>query len=414
MSVKKVKGMKKDDFWREARRDIPGPLGGLRVLEATTSWAGPMCACMLADLGADVIKVEEPGGEVTRRLPPFVTGKVGYLHATVNRNKRSLTLDLRQSEGRDIFLKLAVRSDVVVENFRPGTLAGWGVGYEDVRRVKPDIVYVSISGWGQWGPGHERPGYDPVAEAASGFMAHNGEPNGRPVRCGTYIGDDVAGLHGALAALAALRHRDATGEGQHIDVALMDTLLFQSNGMLTLGAMGLEPPRMGNESHYSAPVGVFRCRDGDVFFAVLLDAHWRKLAGVIGRPEVGTDPHYATRIERVRRRGEVNAMMAEWMAEQTVDEVLKVCASEGIPAGPVRTYTEAARDPLVVEREMLRPVVQEDGTAVPISAPPVKYSRTPLSIRRGASALGAHNEEILDELGVDAATRRRLRELKVM
>jgi formyl-CoA transferase len=122
----KVKGMKKDDFWREARRDIPGPLGGLRVLEATTSWAGPMCACMLADLGADVIKVEEPGGEVTRRLPPFVTGKVGYLHATVNRNKRSLTLDLRQSEGRDIFLKLAARSDVVVENFRPGTLAGWG------------------------------------------------------------------------------------------------------------------------------------------------------------------------------------------------------------------------------------------------------------------------------------------------
>jgi formyl-CoA transferase len=176
MSVKKVKGMKKDDFWCEARHDLPGPLGGLRVLEATTSWAGPMCACMLADLGADVIKVEEPGGEVTRRLPPFVTGKVGYLHATVNRNKRSLTLDLRQSEGRDIFLKLAARSDVVVENFRPGTLAGWGVGYEDVRRVKPDIVYVSISGWGQWGPGHERPGYDPVAEAASGFMAHNGEP----------------------------------------------------------------------------------------------------------------------------------------------------------------------------------------------------------------------------------------------
>jgi formyl-CoA transferase len=325
--------MKKDDFWREARRDLPGPLGGLRVLEATTSWAGPMCACMLADLGADVIKVEEPGGEVTRRLPPFVTGKVGYLHATVNRNKRSLTLDLRQSEGRDIFLRLAARSDIVVENFRPGTLAGWGVGYEDVRRVKPDIVYVSISGWGQWGPGHERPGYDPVAEAASGFMVHNGEPDGRPVRCGTYIGDDVAGLHGALAALAALRHRDATGEGQHIDVALMDTLLFQSNGMLTLGAMGLEPPRMGNESHYSAPVGVFRCRDGDVFFAVLLDAHWRKLAGVIGRPEVGTDPHYATQPERVRRRGEVNAMMAEWMAEQTVDEVLKAARAREFRRG---------------------------------------------------------------------------------
>ncbi len=302
--------MDKDDFWREACRDIAGPLDGVRVLEATTSWAGPMCGCLLADLGADVIKVEEPGGEVTRRLPPFVSGRVGYLHATVNRNKRSLTLDLHRPQARDIFLKLATRSDVVVENFRPGTLGRWGVGYADVRQVKADIVYVSISGFGQWGPDHDRPGYDPLAEAECGFISRNGSPDGEPVRCGTYIGDDVAGLHGALAALAALRHRDATGEGQHIDVALMDTLLFQSNGMLTLGAIGLEPPRMGNESHYSAPVNVYRCRDGEVFAGVLLDSHWRRLARVLGREELGTDPRYATQADRVKHRAEVNAMVA--------------------------------------------------------------------------------------------------------
>ncbi len=406
--------MDEADFWREARRDLSGPLAGVRVLEATTSWAGPMCGCLLADLGADVIKVEEPSGEVTRRLPPFVTGRISYLYATVNRNKRSLTLDLRQPEGREIFLRLAERSDIVVENFRPGTLARWGVGYADVRRVKPDIVYVSISGFGQWGPGHDRPGYDPIVEAECGFMARNGEVDGQPMRCATYIGDDVAGLHGALAALAALRHRDATGEGQHLDVALMDTLLFQSNGMLTLGAMGLEPPRMGNESHYAAPVGVYRCRDGAVFFAVLLDAHWRRLARVMGREEVGADPDYATQADRVKHRGEVNAMVSEWMAQRTAAEVLEICTREGIPAGPVRTYGEAARDPHVIEREMLRLAVQENGETVPLTAPPAKFSRTPLAIRAGAPALGAHNDEILAELGLDAAARRRLRESKII
>jgi formyl-CoA transferase len=406
--------MDKNDFWREARRDIRGPLHGVRVLEATTSWAGPMCGCLLADLGADVIKVEEPGGEVTRRLPPFVSERVGYLHATVNRNKRSLTLDLRRPEGCDIFLKLATRADVVVENFRPGTLARWGVGYPDVRRVKPDIVYVSISGFGQWGPDHDRPGYDPLAEAECGFMSRNGSPDGEPVRCGTYIGDDVAGLHGALAALAALRHRDATGEGQHIDVALMDTLLFQSNGMLTLGAIGAEPPRMGNESHYSAPVNVYRCRDGDVFAGVLLDSHWRKLARILGREELGIDAQYNTQAGRVRHRAEINAMVAQWMAERTVEEVLEVWAREGIPVAQVRTYSEAARDRHVLERQMLIPVVQEGGATVPITAPPVKYSRTPLSIRRAASALGEHTDEILGELGIDASARDRLRASRVI
>ena len=204
--------MQKSEFYRDARRDLAGPLAGVRVLEATTTWAGPMCGCLLADFGADVIKVEHPDGEIARRSPPLLPGTdppVSFMHATVNRNKRSLSLDLRRPEGLEIFLALAQRSDILIENFRPGTLARWGAGYEAVRRLRPDIVYVSISGFGQWGPLAERVGYDPLAQAASGFLSLNGSPDGEPVKAPTFLADDLAGLHAAFAALAALRHRDA-------------------------------------------------------------------------------------------------------------------------------------------------------------------------------------------------------------
>ncbi len=328
--------MRKSDFFREARNDLTGPLHGVRVLEATTSWAGPMCGCMFADLGADVIKVEAVEGEVGRRVGPFVTGagsKVSFLHSTVNRNKRSLTLDLRNPEGRDIFLKLAARSDVIVQNFRPGTFDRWGIGYEDCRAVKRDIVYVSISGFGLFGPDHDRPGYDPVAEAASGFMSLNGSSDGGPVRCATYLGDDLAGLHGALSALAALRHRDATGEGQHIDVSLMDSILFQSNGYLTLGAIGYPLKRLGNGSLFSAPVDAFQCADGYVFLAVLLEPHWRALAKLIGRPEMIDDLRFATMTARHENRPETDAAVAAWMRPRNASDVERELTAAGIPRG---------------------------------------------------------------------------------
>lgn len=187
--------MEKADFYREARHDLTGPLAGTRVLEATTTWAGPMCACILADFGADVIKIELPDGEVIQRMPPFLPGTnppLSSAHATVNRNKRNLSLDLRTPGGRDIFLKLAARSDVVVENFRPGTFDKWGIGYEAVRAVKSDIIYVSLTGFGQFGPDHDRPGYDPLAQAVSGFISLNGEAQGNPVKAATAIADDLS------------------------------------------------------------------------------------------------------------------------------------------------------------------------------------------------------------------------------
>jgi len=409
--------MEKAEFFKDARNDLAGPLNGIRVLEATTSWAGPMCGCLLADLGADVIKVEAPEGEVGRKLPPYLTGEPGrisFLHGTVNRNKRSLTLDLRCNDGREIFLKLAARSDVIVQNFRPGTFDKWGIGYEHCRRVKADMIYVSISGFGQYGPNHDRVGYDPLAEAESGFMSLNGAPDGTPTRCATYLCDDLAGLHGALSAVAALRHRDLTGEGQHIDIALLDAVLFQSNGFLSLAALGHPLPRLGNQSMLSAPVDVFDCRDGQIYVAVLLDSHWRVLCQVLARPELADDPRFSTPTARLQQHNECNELLRPWLQGQTVAEAIERLKLASIPAAPVRTYHQAAHDAHVLERDMLQDTVQEDGAIAPITGPAAKFSRTPLQVRRRAAALGEHSEEILFELGIGRPELVRLRSMKII
>lgn len=402
--------MDKRTFYGNARHDLTGPLAGLRVLEVATTWAGPMCGCLLADFGADVVKVEAPGGEIARRSPPFLPGTgegaeppLSFMHATVNRNKRSLSLDLRQEAGRALFHRLALRSDIVIEAFRPGVMAGWGLGYAALAEAHPALVYVSISGYGQFGRDHERVGYDPLAQAASGFLSLNGSPDGEPVKSPTFLADDLAGVHGALAAMAALRHRDQTGEGQHIDVALLDSMLFQSTGYLTLGAMGVELPRLGNEFRIAAPARTFDCRDGSVMAGVLLDSHWKRLAREVGRPELADHPDFATAAARIARRPEVNALVAAWTRTRTVDDVVEGFARIGIPAAPVRTYSEAAADEHVRDRDML-----QDADGIPVTGPAAKLSRTPTRVRNAAAPLGAHNAEVLAEIGVDEAQLREL------
>ncbi len=409
--------MEKADFFRESRRDSPGPLAGVRVLEATTTWAGPMCGCVLADFGADVVKVEHPAGEIARRSPPFLPGTnppLSFMNEILNRNKRSLALDLHGDAGRALFLRLAARSDVVIENFRPGTLDGWGIGYAAVRSVRPDVVYVSISGYGQWGPDHDRVGYDPLAQAASGFLSLNGSPDGEPVKSPTFLADDLAGLHGAIAALAALRHRDATGEGQHIDVSLLDAMLFQSTGYLTLGAMGVDLPRLGNQFRIAAPANSYRCRDGLIFIGVLLDAHWCRLAALArasrARP---IDPRYATGLARIAHRDEVDALVAGWARERTVADALAALHEASVPTAPVRSYAEAAADPHVRARDMLQEV-ERGGARVPLTGPAAKLSRTPIRVRSAARDLGADTEAVLAELGIPLAERRALRDAGVV
>jgi formyl-CoA transferase len=403
--------VEKSEFYRRARSDSVGPLDGIRLIEATTTWAGPMCGCLFADLGAEVIKVEAPRGEIARRVPPFLPNSSGlsFMHATVNRNKKSLTLDLRRPEGRDVFLRLARGVDVVVENFRPGTLSRWGLGYEQVRALAPGIVYVSISGYGQFGPDHERAGYDPIAQAASGWLSMNGEPGGDPVKAPTFIGDDIAGLHAAFAALAALRWRDRTGEGQYIDVALLDALLFQSNGYPTLAAEGAPPERLGNRFQVAAPAGTYRCRDGWVLAGVMLDTHWKLLARLMGVPELADDPELATAAGRIAQRERVDALLSEFVAERSKAEVVALLLGQGLPVSAVRSYSEAAEDPHVRERDMLQEVELEDGSRAPLVGPAAKFSRTPTRVRSAAPALGRDNDAILGELGIGADERERLR-----
>jgi formyl-CoA transferase len=403
--------MEKADFFREARRDSAGPLAGVRVLEATTTWAGPMCGCLLADFGADVVKVEHPAGEVSRRSPPFLPGTnppLSFMHEIVNRNKRSLALDLHGDAGRALFVRLAAKSDIVIENFRPGTLDAWGIGYTAVRAVRPDVIYVSISGYGQWGPDHDRVGYDPLAQAASGFLSLNGAPDGDPVKSPTFLADDLAGLHAAFAALAALRHRDRTGEGQHVDIALLDAMLFQSTGYIALGAMGVDLPRLGNQFRIAAPANTYHARDGSILAGVLLDSHWRRLAELLGRAELGDDPRYATAVARIERRAEVDALLADWVGERTSAEALEALCGASIPAAPVRSYAEAAADPHVRAREMLQNV-ERNGARVPITGPAAKLSRTPIRVRTAARDLGADTEAVLEELGLSREERVALR-----
>lgn len=404
--------MDKKEFYRDARIDLPGPLAGVRVLEVTTTWAGPMCGAVLADFGADVIKVEIPSGDVGRALSPMLPGTdVSFVHATVNRNKRSVSIDIRTPEGRDICRDIARTADIMLENFKVGTMHGYGLGYEDIKEIKPDIVYVSITGWGQFGSRHRDAGYDPLAQAASGFMSVNGSPEGPPTKAGTFLADDLGGLHGALGAMAALRHRDQTGEGQHVDIALLDAMLFQSNGLPTLGAFGVEPDRSGNEFGFSVPANVFDCQDGPIYLGILLDNHWQILAKkILEQPDLADNPAFATREARAENRDICNMMLGEWVAARTREQAMEALLEHGLPVAPVQTFVEAAQDSHVLERDMLQAVEFDSGGNAPITGPAAKFSRTPTKVRSAAASLGAHTDEVLAELGIDADRRRQLKD----
>ena len=391
--------MDKTEFYRDARRDLTGPLDGIRVIDLTTAWAGPMAGCLLADFGADVVRVTAPG-DVGNLWPPLFPGtQRSPAEETVNRNKRSISIDLRLPEGAQTFLRLVETADMVVENFKPGTLSDWGVGYDDCRTVKPDIVYVSVSGYGQFGPRSSSPGYDPAALAFSGWMSLNGEPDGPPTKAPTFLADDLAGLHAALGALAALRHRDTTGEGQHVDVALVDSILFQSNAYPAMAASGLAGERWANQMGVCAPTNSYECADGrHVYLGLLLDTHWQKLCVLIERDELALAPGYATNLERIENRDVVDSLVVEWCAAHTSEQVLALMADAGLVAAPVNDYAAAIADEHVRDREMLQQVTMVDGNVVEITGPAAKFSRTPTKVRHGAPRSNQHTDEVLGGL----------------
>lgn len=383
------------------------PLEGTRVLDLTRALAGPFCTMMLGDLGADVIKVERPGrGDESRGWgPPFVgepygpyPGESAYFIST-NRNKRSITINLKSQEGQGIVRRLAAESDAFVENFRSGVLDKMGLGYEDLHAVNPRLVYCSISGYGRTGPYAKRPGYDLVIQAEGGFMGITGPEEGPPYRVGVPIIDICAGMFSATAILAALRARDVTGEGQLIDLSLLDTqVALLANVASNYLVGGQVPRRLGNAHPNIAPYEAFRARDGWFALAAANQRQWAILCEAIGQPELRDDPRFADNNARVQNRAALREVLEAAFAVRDADEWLAQFREAGLPCGPINSIPEVFAHPQAEARGLS--VEAEHTTAGTVQLPgfPYKLSETPAEVRQPPPTLGQHTDEVLREL----------------
>lgn len=387
-------------------------LAGVRVIDLTRVLAGPYCTMMLGDLGADVIKIENPdSGDDTRHWgPPYTGGEAAYF-LSANRNKRSLTLNLKSSQGIHILKELIRQGDVLVENFRTGTLARWGLTYDALQELRPGLIYATITGYGTTGPDADRAGYDFMAQARGGFMSLTGPVTGEPTRAGIAITDLTTGMFACNAILAALVARGRSGEGQYIDMALLDTqvalLSYAASNYLISGNV---PQRYGNGHPNIVPYQEFRARDGYFAFACGNDGQWRKFCEAVGRPEWTTDERYATNTARVQHRTEVVALLSELLCTRDKVEWMALCDQIGIPNGPINDVAQVFVDPQVQAREMVITTVHPTVGDLPLVASPMKIPTNPVTVRQAPPLLGQHTAEILGEfLGYDAARIEQLR-----
>jgi crotonobetainyl-CoA:carnitine CoA-transferase CaiB-like acyl-CoA transferase len=394
----------------------PLPLEGVRVLEASQVMAGPYCALLLADMGADVIKVEKPrGGDDSRRMgPPFINGESAAFLA-INRNKRSLALDLKQPAGQAVFRRLAGRADILVENFRPGTLAGLGLGYDDLAAEHPELIYCSISGYGQTGPDRERGGYDLVAQGAAGLMSITGNPGQPPVKMGVPVADLNAGMYAAYGVLCAYIHRLKTGQGQYVDTSLLEGgLAYTVWESAMFFATGSAPPPMGSAHRLAAPYQAFRTSDGYITVGAANQANWELLCQALGRPELVADPRYLDNPARTRLAPELARELEPAFAQRSTREWLERMEAIGLPAGPVNDMPAVYADPQVRARDMLVELDHPTAGRIKHIGVPVKLSQTPGNIRHAAPTLGQHTDEILAEAGLAPAEIAALRAQRVV
>jgi formyl-CoA transferase len=400
------------------------PLQGIRVVDLTRALAGPYCTMMLGDLGADVIKVERPGrGDESRGWgPPFVgvpygpyPGESAYF-IICNRNKRSITVDLKSREGQQIVRRLAGRSDVFVENFRSGTLDSMGLGYEDLRAENPRLVVCSISGYGRTGPCADWPGYDFIIQAEGGMMGITGPEEGPPYRVGVPIVDITAGMFATSAILAALRGRDLTGAGQLVDVSLLDTqvaLLANVAGNYLVG--GAEPRRFGNAHPNIAPYEAFRARDRWFALAAANEGQWTALCEVIGRPDLSSDPRFETNVARLSNRAELCAVLNELFTHRDADEWLADLRRAGLACGPINTVADVFAHRQARPRSLAVEVQHPTAGPVRLTGFPYKLSDTPAEVRYPPPLLGEHTQEVLiDLLGYPAEEVAGLRQRQVV
>jgi crotonobetainyl-CoA:carnitine CoA-transferase CaiB-like acyl-CoA transferase len=387
-------------------RELARPLEGITVLDLSRVLSGPYCTMQLADMGARVIKIERPGlGDDTRAWgPPFVNGESAYF-LSINRNKESLTLNFKHPEGRRLLDELIARADILVENFRPGTLDELGLGYETLRAKHPRLIYTSISGFGHSGPLRERAGYDAVLQGEAGIMSLTGPPDARGYKVGVAIADLAAGLFAAQGTLLALYARERTGRGQHVDVAMLDSvaalLTYQAGIYFVTGA---PPERHGNAHPTVAPYETFEAADGEIVLAAGNDELWRRFCRVAGLDAYAGDPRFATNRDRVRNYGALRPIVADAFSKRTRAEWLEVLNDAGIPAGPVRNLQEVLTDEQLLTREMVHVLQHSSAGPVQVLGIPVKLSATPGAVRRAPPALGEHTEQILTgDLGLAAS-----------
>ncbi len=382
------------------------PLKGIRVLELARILAGPWIGQTLSDLGADVIKVEAPAGDDTRGWgPPFVEGADGeslgaaYFHSC-NRGKRSITADFRTEEGREIVLDLVSRSDVVVENFKVGGLKKFGLDYASLKDVNPRLVYCSITGFGQDGPYAHRAGYDFMIQGMSAIMDLTGDPAGEPQKVGLAVCDIFTGLYGTIGILAALRERETSGLGQHVDMSLMDSsTAILANQAMNYLVSGKAPHRLGNAHPNIVPYQVFPARDGHLIVAVGNDGQYVRFCEVLGRPDLAGIAAYKTNAGRVKNREELVAELSPLTIGFARDDLLAKLEAVGVPAGPINTVADVFADPQVIHRGLKLDLMSPQGDAVPSVRSPIRYSRSSMTMERPSPRLGEHTDEILAELG---------------
>lgn len=387
-----------------------GPLTGIRVVDLTRVLAGPFCTMQLGDLGADVIKVESADGDDTRAWgPPFVEGESAYF-MSINRNKRSLTLNLKHAEGKAILWRLLEGADVLVENFRPGTMTKLGFGHDAVAARFPRLVYCAVSGFGQTGPDRDLPGYDVLIQGESGLMSLTGEEGGTPFKLGVSISDLTAGMAACQGILAALLARARTGRGQLVDISMLDVsaslLTFQAGIHFATGAI---PRRRGNAHPSIVPYSTYPTSDGTVIVAVGNDSLFQKFCAAIARPELVSDERFATAAARVVNREALDALLREVLAGETRDHWLATLRRAGVPCGAVRDLGEVARSSQLAARGMLPAVTHPRAGEVRMLGPSLLLGETPASIRLPPPLLGEHSEEILAALGYAPAEVARLR-----
>lgn len=393
---------------------MSGPLSGLRILDLTRILAGPTATQLLGDFGADVIKVERPGlGDDTRAWgPPFVQGHDGptqesayYLCA--NRNKRSIALDIATDEGVTTLRSLLFHCDVLIENFKPGGLAKYGLTYDDLKNDLPQLVYCSISGFGHTGPNREKPGYDLLAQAYGGIMSLTGERDGEPMKVGVAVADVMTGMYAANAIQAALRHRDQTGEGQHIDISLADCqtawLINQGTNYLTSGDV---PLRNGNQHPNIVPYQVFKVADGHAVVAVGNEGQFQRFCSVIGRPDLANDPKYATNSKRLESRDELIDAIQHTLETMRRDDLIAKMEANNVPGGPINQLDDVFEGDQVAAREMKisMPHPLSASGQVDLIGNPVKFSKTPVSYRNAPPTCGANTDEILAEFSIKPKT----------